>query len=212
MNPNIDKEYQNIFRELKEEKMDWNFEDFLKKTEEKPEETKVIPLQKKSGGGSQKWYWMAASLVTLFGMMMFFNSDITEPTLKPIASNESNSSEKPAQTNTIKQTENQEINSNSNIIKVTKNNVKPTKKINHEFRNEHQNIASQPSKTVEKSTEILENPAEEYSADYVIVNGKKIYNEEEAIDITKEAFQLFASNVTKTINQAEPIKNLSINF
>ena len=48
MNPNIDKEYQNIFRELKEEKMDWNFEDFLKKTEEKPEETKVIPLQKKS--------------------------------------------------------------------------------------------------------------------------------------------------------------------
>ena len=51
-----------------------------------------------------------------------------------------------------------------------------------------------------------------YSADYVIVNGKKIYNEEEAIDITKEAFQLFASNVTKTINQAEPIKNLSINF
>ena len=90
--------------------------------------------------------------------------------------------------------------------------IKPTKKINHEFRNEHQNIASQPSKTVEKSTEILENPAEEYSADYVIVNGKKIYNEEEAIDITKEAFQLFASNVTKTINQAEPIKNLSINF
>ena len=81
MNPNIDKEYQNIFRELKEEKMDWNFEDFLKKTEEKPEETKVIPLQKKSGGGSQKWYWMAASLATLFGMMMFFNPDITEPTL-----------------------------------------------------------------------------------------------------------------------------------
>ena len=212
MNPNIDKEYQNIFRELKEEKMDWNFEDFLKKTEEKPEETKVIPLQKKSGGGSQKWYWMAASLVTLFGMMMFFNSDITEPTLKPIASNESNSSEKPAQTNIIKPTENQDINNNSNTIKVAKNNVKPTKKINHEFRNEHQNIASQPSKTVEKSTEILENPAEEYSADYVIVNGKKIYNEEEAIDITKEAFQLFASNVTKTINQAEPIKNLSINF
>ena len=154
MNPNIDKEYQHIFRELKEEKMDWNFEDFLKKTEEKPEETKVIPLQKKSGGGSQKWYWMAASLVTLFGMMMFFNPDITEPTLKPIASNESNPSEKPAQTNIIKPTENQEINSNSNIIKITKNNVKPTKKINHQFRNEHQNIASQPSKTVEKSTKV----------------------------------------------------------
>ena len=212
MNPNIDKEYQNIFRELKEEKMDWNFEDFLKKTEEKPEETKVIPLKKGSGGGSQKWYWMAASLVTLFGMMMFFNPDITEPTLKPVASNESNPSQKPTQTKTTKITENHNINSNLNTIKVTENNVKPTKKINHEFRNEHQNIASQPSTNVKNSTEILENPAEEYSADYVIVNGKKIYNEEEAIDITKEAFQLFASNVTKTINQAEPIKNLSINF
>ena len=153
MNPNIDKEYQNILRELKEEKMDWNFEDFLKKTEEKP-----------------------------------------------------------AQINIIKPTEIQDINNNSNIIKITKNNIKPTKKINHEFRNEHQNIASQPPTNVKNSTEILENPAEEYSADYVIVNGKKIYNEEEAIDITKEAFQLFASNVTKTINQAEPIKNLSINF
>ena len=42
-------------------------------------------------------------------MMMFFNPDITEPTLKPIASNESNSSEKPAQTNITKTTENQEI-------------------------------------------------------------------------------------------------------
>lgn len=212
MNPNIDKEYQNIFQELKEEKMDWNFEDFLKKTEEKPNETKRIPLKKGSGGGSQKWYWMAASLVTLFGMMMFFNPDITEPTLKPIASNNRNPSQKPTQTKTTKITENHNINSNSNTIKVAENNVKPTKKINHEFRNEHQNIASQPSTNVKNSTEILENPAEEYSADYVIVNGKKIYNEEEAIDITKDAFQLFASNVTKTINQAEPIKNLSINF
>ena len=212
MNQNIDKEYQNIFREIKEEKMDWNFEDFLKKTEEKPEEAKIIPLKKGSGGGSQKWYWMAASLVTMFGMMMFFNPDITEPTLKPIATNESNPSQKPAQINIIKITENQYINNNSNTIKVAENNVKPTKKINHQFRNEHQNIASQPSTDAKNSTEILENPAEEYSADYVIVNGKKIYNEEEAIDITKEAFHLFASNVTKTINQAEPIKNLSSNF
>ena len=211
-NDKFQDKYNQIFQELKEEKMDWDFEDFLEKAEKNSADEKIVPIQKKGGGSNTKWFWMAASLVTLFGMMMFFNPDITEPTLKPIASNESNPSEKPAQTNIIKPTENQKINSNSNIIKITKNNVKPTKKINHQFRNEHQNIASQPSKTVEKSTEILENPAEEYSADYVIVNGKKIYNEEEAIDITKEAFQLFASNVTKTINQAEPIKNLSINF
>ena len=166
-------------------------------------------------------------IILLFGLFLINSPVISVSSQEPDIINNPNESELKIQETQQQQeiqnisetpeknqdiTENQEINSNSNIIKITKNNVKPTKKINHQFRNEHQNIASQPSKTVEKSTEILENPAEEYSADYVIVNGKKIYNEEEAIDITKEAFQLFASNVTKTINQAEPIKNLSINF
>ena len=95
------------------------FRRFLEKTEEKPEETKIIPLQKnlvvaiKNGiGWRQVWlrFWNDD----------VFNPDITEPTLKPIASNESNSSEKPAQTNIIKTTENQDINNNSNTIKLLK--------------------------------------------------------------------------------------------
>jgi hypothetical protein len=171
-----------------------------------------------SGGKSIYKVVLSSSTVSLFATAdktlyaIDSNTTGTELYLASFFWNQPSFIQKPAQINIIKPTEIQDINNNSNIIKITKNNVKPTKKINHEFRNEHQNIASQPSKTVENSTEILENPAEEYSADYVIVNGKKIYNEEEAIDITKEAFQLFASNVTKTINQAEPIKNLSINF
>ena len=84
MNPNIDKEYQNIFRELKEEKMDWNFEDFLKKPKKKPEETKVIPLQKKNlvvairNGIGWQQVWLR------FWNDDVFNPDITEPTLKPL--------------------------------------------------------------------------------------------------------------------------------
>ena len=79
------------------------FRRFLEKTEEKPEETKIIPLQKNL---------VVAIKMVLDGSKFgyaFLNDDVltqtfTEPTLKPIASNESNSSEKPAQTNIIKPT------------------------------------------------------------------------------------------------------------
>ena len=59
------------------------------------------------------WWWQSEMVLDggKFGYAFWnddvFNPDITEPTLKPIASNESNSSEKPAQTNIIKPTENQ---------------------------------------------------------------------------------------------------------
>ena len=148
--------YQEIFQEMKEEKMDWNFDDFLAQTEEKPQDTKIDPLHKKS---SKQWLYIAASLVLISGFGIILKNNFSENTnIKPTEI---------AKTNTSKTTENQ-------------------------------NIDTQPSKTVENSHEILENPEEEYSADYVIVNSKKIYNEEESIDITKEAFQLFSSNFTKT--------------
>lgn len=52
--------YDEIFREIKEEKMDWNFEDFLQQTQEGNTETKdvpVIPLKKKPS--FPKWGWLA---------------------------------------------------------------------------------------------------------------------------------------------------------
>ena len=44
--------YQEIFQEMKEEKMNWSFDDFLAKTEEKPQDAKIVPLHKKS---SKQW-------------------------------------------------------------------------------------------------------------------------------------------------------------
>ena len=63
--------YNEIFQEIKEEKMDWNFEDFLKKTEEKPEETKIIPLQKKI------WWWQSKMVLdgSKFGYAIW-NDDV----------------------------------------------------------------------------------------------------------------------------------------
>ena len=69
MKTNADHKYDKIFNELKEEKMNWDFEDFLAKAEEKEE---IIPLKKSSGGTISKFYWMAASLVLLISMGVFF--------------------------------------------------------------------------------------------------------------------------------------------
>ena len=55
-------------------------------------------------------------------------------------------------------------------------------------------------------------PEEEYESSFVIINGKKIENEETAISLTENAFKLFASNVSSSINQAEVLQNLHMEF
>ena len=62
--------YEEITRSLKEEKMKWEFDDFLKKT---TQEDKMIPLVTKTKGGSiPKIFWMAASVILLLSAGFFF--------------------------------------------------------------------------------------------------------------------------------------------
>ena len=53
------------------------------------------------------------------------------------------------------------------------------------------------------------NSDSDYNPNYVIINGKPIYNEQEAIAVTEDTFNYFASNVTQTINHAESAQNVS---
>jgi len=66
-----DDQYKEITQELKEEKMNWDFEDFLEKTKQ---EEKIIPLVQKTKGGSfPKTFWMAASVILLVSVGIFYN-------------------------------------------------------------------------------------------------------------------------------------------
>ena len=56
------------------------------------------------------------------------------------------------------------------------------------------------------------NSDSDYNPNYVIINGKPIYNEQEAIAITEDTFNYFASNVTQTINHAESAQNQTVDF
>lgn len=45
----------------------------------------------------------------------------------------------------------------------------------------------------------------EYQSNYVIINGQRIENEQEAIDLTKYSFRILSENVSKTVAQTEAI-------
>jgi hypothetical protein len=69
--------YQEIFQEIREEKMNWNFDDFLAKTEEKPQDAKIVPLHKKS---SKQWMYIAASIVLIAGFGIILKNNFSENT------------------------------------------------------------------------------------------------------------------------------------
>ena len=114
--------------------MNWNFDDFLAKTEEKPQDAKIVPLHKKS---SKQWMYIAASLVLIAGLGLSLKNNFStkNTNIKPTEI---------AKTNTKKTIENQNIDndlsitSNSLIIlyKLPENvNTEPIKEKKSKYKN-----------------------------------------------------------------------------
>ncbi|SFJ01395.1 hypothetical protein SAMN05421638_1838 [Kaistella treverensis] len=207
--------YTEITREIREEKMNWSFEEFLEKANE---EEKVIPLKKvQKGGYFPKNFWMAASLILLFSVGVFFkfgNSNSVEDQ-NNLVKNE-----------ILKEKDNFQHESNFAVNAV-----------NDSVEVRKDSIISDSSRTVEQSPEVdimekilprrgrirkdvrprfaavssemsdhkknTEKP--EYESNYVIINGQKIENEQEAIDLTKYSFRILSENVLKTVAQTDVI-------
>ena len=82
--------YNEIFRDIKEEKMDWSFEDFLQTTEgAEPEQNTapIIPLGEKKKPSFPKWFWMAASVMLIFGFGVFLNYNNSGAISSPLSRN-----------------------------------------------------------------------------------------------------------------------------
>lgn len=211
-----DNPYFSFIKEEKQEKMDLSFEDFLRKTEE----PKIVALPKKS---NFRMYWMAASLVLLMGFSAFWMFNKTEKTTPVIVKNENPKQENPSEKSITSKTEipvlanreNQETDietqqkkaeNSSTSLRNLKDSAKPM--TNEKY------IAQQKTENtkIHIIDENYEKSTSDYNPNYVIVNGKPIYNEQEAIAVTEDAFNYFASNVTQTINQAENAENVSKNL
>ena len=203
-----DNPYFSFLKDEKQEKLDISFADFLKKTEE----PKIVVLPTKRT--SYKIYWMAAGLVLLMGMSalwMFNQPQKIETTIakNPDVPKKEKVEKVPQVEETTEQTsapkpvlanqENQKADQSGND-KVVKELV----------RKEFDKLMAQQEQSSKQEEKQIQVPAEstlDYRPNYVIINGKPIYDESEAIAVTENAFNYFASNVTQTINHAESAQN-----
>ena len=205
-----DNPYFSFLKEEKQEKLDIKFEDFLNKaTKLDIEEPKIVtlPIAKRK---SYTQYWMAASLVLLMGIggfWMFNNPENVEPQI-------AKHTETPKKVETPKVSPIEEIPTQQPVL--AQQNAQPeTQKI--EKKNAVENQESKAQFAYHQPKEIKTdnqnqnkvNSDLDYNPNYVIINGKPVYNEQEAIAVTEDTFNYFASNVTQTINHAESAQNVS---
>lgn len=199
--------YNEIFQEIKEEKMDWNFEDFLAQTKEKPEGAKIVPLQKKS---SKQWLYIAASLVLItgFGIVLknnFFESTTVKPTEIAQKDNSENTDNLIiAQTTSVKSDD-------SNFPTTRTVNTEPIKRKKSKYKKSVQYLAKNSMKNHDNSAK-GDNENIEYNPNFVIINGKPVATEDEAIKYTKNAIDMLGGNINTALEKAEPVKLLTVNF
>lgn len=209
--------YKEIFQELKEEKMNWDFEDFLKETEkEKP----FYVISKKKNTSSQKIYWLAASFVLLVSMGFFF---------KFLNNNSIDEQDNLVKNEILKQKEkfNQDVNlavneisdslkmkrdSTTTLEQITETDI--TDQILPKRSRMKKQVRQHYAQTTNQKKSVKKQSAKtsEYESNYVIINGQKITSEKEAIDLTKYSFRIFSENVSKTIAQTEALNTFNNDY
>lgn len=191
--------------------MNWDFDDFLKKAEGKAEEihendAPVIPIDTKTKPSFPKWFWMAASVFLLLSVGLIFNY------------NQNANVENQAQLveNQIKNQKDNFIRENNEhteqvAVNLPNDSVSGAKKdsVFHETPVAEKDYLDEilpkrgrlkkerKPKYVYNSSKASDSTG--YKDSYVIVNGKRIENVEEAINVTKYSFQIFANNVSEKL-------------
>ncbi len=193
-------EEEEFFTMLKEpeEKMDWNFDDFMQgvSEEEKPEVKKVVPMTRRIITMTA----IAASLMLGFFLIRQMVSSNVDQVKPVIAQTEVN--------NKILDIENPDADNREGlqVQEETPDVINPTVKTS---RNKQTQMVSN-KKSNGKSQERLkvEHAIEEEF--YVEINGIKIYDEKKALEVTETALQLATSNLRKGMEGVENIKYLKI--
>jgi hypothetical protein len=196
--------YDEIFQELKNEKMDWRFEDFLENAENTNEKS-VIPLHSKKPNLLPKVFWIAASLTLIFGIAVLFKhfklnkpdeNIVKKEILKQKNAEKIKNSPKLAMANdtvktptkdSVKTPEIKSSEDDDSLDKILSNKSRLRKSV--KLRYAHY----KPAKKLDNNAKI------EYQPDFVTINGYKITNEEEAINVTKVSFQMLSQKMEQTI-------------
>lgn len=214
--------YDKVFQDIKEEKMDWSFEDFLQKAEGiEPEKniTPIIPLEEKKKPSFPKWFWMAASVMLVFGIGLFLNNRdsgagvldqeklVKDEVLRQKSSFIEENKDHEAQvavnhTDSISGTKKDSIFQENPVAeKDVLDEILPKRgRLKKERKPRYADNSSISNKTSSDSTM--------YNDSYVIVNGKRISSEKEAIDVTKYSFMKLGNEFKKTVASSQRNENL----
>lgn len=196
--------------------MNWDFEDFLAEAEK--EKKLATKISEKKSASFPKFYWLAASVVLLVSMGVFYKiSDqnkmdeqdqlVKNEILKQkndfgkgneiVAINNSKDSLKTASDSLV--TDSVSIIYGDDVIeKILPKRGRIKRQTRPQFVDN-----STPEKTATGKT--AQNPG--YKSNYVIINGQKIENEQEAIDLTKYSFRILSENVSKTVASTEAVNS-----
>lgn len=210
-NDKFQDKYNEIFQGLKEEKMNWDFEDFLQKAEESDisaDEAPIIPIQSKKPS-LPKWFWMVASAVILLSVGFLFNDNQNGEVADQARLVE----------NEIQKQKNDFINENHNpnsqvAVHITDSVSGPKqdsifvensiaeKDVLDEILSKKSRIKKESKPRYVDNSGLKNKTFKDsigYKDSYVIVNGKRIDNMEEAINVTKYSFQVVANNVNQAL-------------
>lgn len=220
--------YNEVFRDIKEEKMDWSFEDFLQSAEgAEPEQnmSPIIPLEKKKPS-FPKWFWMAASTILVFGIGLFLNSNSS-------GTADVQDREKLVKGEILKQKsgfieENHDhheqvaVNHTDSISGVKKDSVfqdnqVAEKDVMDEILPKRGRLKKERKpRYVDNSSyqnnRNINDSVSAYNDSYVIVNGKRISSEKEALDVTRYSFMKLGTEFKKTVASSQKNDNIDIEY
>lgn len=214
---NKSQEEKLFFESLQEEKtqkMNWDFEDFIAKTKENTSVVSISKHRSQNNTIKTSWYWMAASFLVMMSVGYFLigengaeNSVSTELVTAP---------KLPSTQNTIIAAEEEPKVVSENIVSTTPKVKKAAPKTIISKKQPIQLARNTETKQEKVENNMVDEPLPiqdtEYESGFVMINGKKIENEEAAIHITQNAFKMFAGNVSAGVQQTEILKRIELEF
>lgn len=205
--------YNEIFQELKEEKMNWDFEEFMVQAEKK--EVKNQHLPEKKSASLPKYYWLAASLVLLvsLGIYMKFSNKtavqgrdllVIEEIKKQKSDFTNENSFAAHQVNdSLKVDSLKDLPSVSNDEEVMDKILPKRGRLKKQLRPQYVQNTEKKS----APSQVAQTP--DYESNYVIINGQRIENEEEAIDVARYSLQILSENVSKTVAHTDVLPSFT---
>ena len=215
-NDQFQDKYKEVFKDLKKEKMNWDFEDFLQKAEgNKDNEAEIISINR-ANPSFPKWFWMAASVVLLLSAGLIFNNnqnadvenqaqlvanEIQKQKSDFIKENHEHETQVAVLSNdSISGEKRDSIFEESSLAEVDVLDKILSKKSRIKKETKPRYVSNSAVKNIKDSTG--------YKDSYVIVNGKRIDNMEEAINVTKYSFQVVANNMNQALAQPKVMDNV----